>query len=146
MTMAVTDQQLAILRAMLSGNAAEHKRLLGELDRNDRVGYSALVTAAFIEAVDRRFGKDSTPAEAIEYVADVRSRLDDAADAVDPRVGERLILKVVTGASTDDIDPKASSTAKLFLLTALVADQNLDSVGLDEFMASARKLADHLLG
>jgi hypothetical protein len=147
MTMVVSDQQVATLRAQLAGNAAEHVRLLRQLDgQDDGLGYSALVNAAFFEAVDHRFGRDSTPADVIGYVADVRSRFDEAAEAVDPQAGERLIRKVLVGGSTDDIDGRTSSRVKLFLLAALMADQGLDDAGLDEFMASARKLADHLLG
>jgi hypothetical protein len=146
MIMTVTDQQVATLRAMLSGNRSEHRRLVTQLDRQgDGVGYSALVTAAFIKAVSHRFGKESTSADVIAFVADARSRFDEIAEAVNPQAGERLIRKVVAGGSTDDIDPRTSSTVKLLLLAALVADEEFDSEALDEFVADARKFADYLL-
>jgi hypothetical protein len=54
--MAVTDHQVATLRAQLAGNLDEHKRLRRQLDRAaDGRAYSALVTSAFYEAVKRRF-------------------------------------------------------------------------------------------
>lgn len=144
--MSVTDQQVATLRAMLSGNRAEHKRLVAQLDqRGDGLGYSGLVTAAFIKAVDHRFGKASTQTDVIEFVSEARSRSDEIAEAVDPRVGERLILKVVSDASTDDIDARTSAATKLLLLAALIADEELDGAGLDKFMADARQLADYLI-
>jgi hypothetical protein len=146
-TVAVTDQQVATLRAYLSGDATEHKRLLQQFDRDvDSAGYSALVTAAFFAAVDRRFGKDAARADVIEYVADVRSRLDEVADAVDPRAAERLIWEVLGEGSTGDLRGKSSARAKLFLTAALVADANFGSSELDEFVAKVRKYADHLLG
>jgi hypothetical protein len=145
--MSVTDQQVATLRAMLSGNRAEHKRLVAQLDRqSDGLGYSGLVTAAFIKAVDRRFGKASTRTDVIEFVAEARSRSDEIAETVDPRVGERLIRKVVSDESTDDIDARTSATAKLLLLAALIADEELDGAELDKFIADARQLADYLIG
>jgi len=144
--MAVTDEQVAALRAQLAGNAAEHKRLFAELDRQgDALGYSALVNAAFFEAVDRRFGKQNTRADVIEFVADVRSRFDEVADEVDPRAAERVIFKVLGTGSTDDIDAQTSLTAKLYLLAAIIADEHLDDTGLDDFMVEVRKSANYLL-
>ena len=144
--MEITARPVAALRAQLSGNRLEHQRLLGEFNgRDDRVAYSALVHAAFLEAVDRRFTKQSKASDVIEYVADVRSRMDAVANAVDPRVGEQLILEVLGRGTTDGIDSRTSSTAMLFLLTALVADEGLDSAALDQFIAKARKTADYLL-
>ncbi len=144
--MAVTDEQVAALRALLTGNVTENRSLLARFDRDsDGAGYSALVNAAFFEAADRRFGKGSTPTDVIEYVADVRSRSSDIAEKMDPNTGERLIRKVLAGESTDDIDSRASATAKLFLLAALMADENFGSAELDQFLARVRKMADYLL-
>lgn len=146
MTMAVNDEQVAALRALLTGNVAENRRLLGRFDRDtEGPGYSALVNAAFFEAVDRRFGKASAPTDVIEYVADVRSRSNDIAEKLDPNTGERLIRKVLVGEPTDDIDARTSATAKLFLLAALVADENFGGAELDQFLARARKMASYLL-
>jgi hypothetical protein len=146
MTVIITDTPVAALRAQLSGNVAEHKRLLGLFSgRDDRVAYSALVHAAFLEAVSRRFGQDVARAEVVAYVADVRSRFEEAAAAVDPRVGEHVILESLGGTSQEDTDTKASSTAMLFLLTALVADEGLTATALDQVIAQAKKTAEYLL-
>lgn len=144
--MAVSDLQVATLRAQLAGQTAEHMSLLAQLDKiDDGAGYSALVTAAFFEAVDRRFKGRSSKADVIEYVADVRSRFDEIAKMVDPNVAERLINKVLYGESTDDVDPQASARARLYLLAALTADAELSDVELDKFLEKARKMADYLL-
>jgi hypothetical protein len=46
--MAVTDEQVAALRALLTGDAAENRRLVAEFRRDGSgAGYSALVNAAF---------------------------------------------------------------------------------------------------
>jgi hypothetical protein len=146
MTVEITAQPIAALRAQLSGHVAEHKRLIKEFsDRDDRVAYSALVHAAFMEAVSRRFTRQSTASDVVEYVADVRSRADEIANAVDPRVGERLILEVLGKGTTYDIDTRTSSTAMLFILTALVADEEHNNATLEQFIAKAKKTADYLL-
>jgi hypothetical protein len=113
--------------------------------RDDKVAYSALVHAAFLEAVGHRFAKNSQTSEVIEYVADVRSRIDEIATAVDPRAGEQLILEALDRGTADDIDSKTSARARMFLLTALIADERLDSAALDQFIAKVRKTADYLL-
>lgn len=144
--MTVNDLQVATLRAQLAGQTAEHMALLDQLDKvNDGAGYSALVTAAFFEAVDRRFKNRNSNADVIEYVADVRSRFDEIAGRVDPNIAERLINKVIHGKSTDDVDPRASARARLYLLAALIADAELSGAELDKFLDKARKMADYLL-
>lgn len=143
MTMAVTEQQIATLRAQLAGDFAEHKRLLGLLDSAGLRGYVTLVAAGFFEAVDRRFGKATTPAEVIHFVGDIRSRFDGADDEIDPRAAEQLILKVLGQGSVENIDGPTIRRIQRLLLPLLVADEQLDDAGLDEFLASARKLADH---
>lgn len=145
--MTVSDSQVATLRAFLEGDKPRYNELLVQLDRPaDSLGYSALVTAAFFEAVDRRFTKQTTRSDIVEYVAEVRSRSDAVADAVDPRVAERLIQEVLGEGSTHDIDGRTSSATKMFLLAALMADAGLGSSELDQFMAKVTKMAEHLAG
>jgi hypothetical protein len=146
MTVEVSAQSIAALRAQLSGNSSEHQRLVREFGgRDDKVAYSALVNAAFLEAVNRRFSRKSQTSDVIDYVADVRSRIDEAADAVDPRVGEQIIFEVLGRGTADGIDSRTSATARMFLLTALIADERLDVTALNQFVAKATKTADYLL-
>lgn len=145
--MPVTDKQVATLRAQLAGHTAEHKNLLNQLDwKTDGPGYTALLDAAFFEAVDRRFNAKTTDEEIIAYVANVRSRTDDTAEAVNPEYAERLIAKVLgRGGSIDDLEDRTGTRTKLFLLVTLVIDSESDDAGLDEFLGAARKIADRWL-
>jgi hypothetical protein len=144
--MPVTDQQAATLHAQLAGDLTEYERLLAGLDNKaDALGYSALLTAAFRNAVDRRFTRDSTLDEVTDFVAGVRARSERLRDALDPRVAERVIVTTVGGNHVRDLAPAESNKMKMVLLTALVADMHLDHAGLDEFMAKARTFADELL-
>jgi hypothetical protein len=146
MIMPVTDLEVATLRAQLAGRMDERKRLFQQLDwASEGLAYVRLVDAGFFEAVDRRFGKRVTVNDVIAYVADVRSRFDAAAEAVDPRAGEQLILEMLGHGSTDDLDDKVAFRTKSFLLTAMIADEHLDDGALDEFMTQVRKIADRLL-
>src|ERR1039457_276768 len=147
MRMAVTEEQMATLRAQLEGDLEEHRRLLAQLDRAAAgTGYSALLSAAFCVAVERRFAKGTPAADVIEFVGDVRSRFDELANKIDPRTAERLILAVYTDEHVpDELDLETRFRTQLLLLGALIADENLDDAGLDEFLAHARKLADQWL-
>ena len=143
--MAVTDEQVATLRAQLEGNLEEHKRLLAQLDpATARTGYAALIAAAFSLATDRRFAADSDRAQVIEYVASVRSTTESMAE-IDPRVAERLLLAVYTDEPINDIDVRVRYETQILLLAALVADAQLDKTDFDTFLAQARSLADKWL-
>lgn len=144
--MPVTDRQVATLRAQLAGHTSEHKRLLDQLDwKSDGPGYTALLDAAFFEAADRRFNSQTTDEEIIAYVANVRSRTDETAEAVDPGYAEQLIAKVLGRGSIDELEDKTATRTKHVLLAALTIDREYDDTGLDEFLAAARKIADRWL-
>jgi hypothetical protein len=144
--MPVTDDQVAALRALLVDDMDSHRQLFGQLDRAEaRKGYPALVTAAFGEAVERRFGQHYQPADIVSFVADVRARSDRLARELDPDVAERVINAVLGHGTSRDLDKVAVTRAKLVLLGGLVADARLDDEGLDELLAAARKLADQLM-
>jgi|EndMetStandDraft_8_1072994.scaffolds.fasta_scaffold158341_2 hypothetical protein len=144
--MPVTDEQVATLRAHLAGDAEEYQRLWKRLDRDAaKVGYMALLAAAFFEAVDRRFAKDGTVADVIEFVAGVRARLGDNADEIDPDVAERLIRDALGDGTTEGLDEETIVATKVMLLTALISDMQLDGLKLNEFMATSRELGDRLM-
>ena len=144
--MPVTDDQVAALRALLVDDLDSHRQLFGQLDRAEaRKGYPALVTAAFGEAVERRFGQHYQPSDIVTFVADVRARTDRLAREIDPDVAERVINAALGHGTIRDLDKDAVTRAKLVLLAGLVADAQLDDAGLDEFLAASRKLADQLM-
>jgi predicted nucleic acid-binding protein len=145
--MPVTDDQVATLRALLGDDMDRYRQLFSGLDRAEaKKGYSALVTAGFVEAVERRFGTSYQDADIVEFVASVRARSDQVAAELDPDVAERVIRVVLEDAPVDDLSRNAITGAQLLLLIGLIADAQLDSQGLDQFLASARKFADQLMG
>jgi hypothetical protein len=144
--MPVTDDQVAVLRALLSDDMRSYRQLFDGLDRAEaKKGYPALVTAAFGIAVERRFGTSYQPEDVVSFVADVRARSDRLASRLDPGVAERVIQAVLGHGTTRGLDKEAVTSAKLLLLGGLIADVCLDDAGLDDFLAAARKLADQLM-
>lgn len=144
--MSITDEQVATLRAHLARDVEEYQRLWERLDRDAaQTGYMALLAAAFFEAVDRRFAKDGTVADVIEFVGALRARLGADADEVDPRVAERLIRDALGDGTITDLDEDTIVATKVLLLTALISDEQFDDERMDEFMATARGLGDRLM-
>jgi len=144
--MPVTDEQVAPLRAQLARQYEEHLRLFNLLDQDSQnEGYHALVSAAFVTAVEHRFSRDVNPAEVIEFVGAVRSRTPQVAGQVDPVIAERVIRAVYNEDSLDDIDARTSFQAQLLLMVAIVGAENFDDAELDAFLAKARSLADQWL-
>jgi hypothetical protein len=142
--MAVSDDQVAAMRAILAHDFDEYDRLSEQLDRVDGWGdYPVLMQAAFFEAVDRRFGKGHTRQDVVRYVADARSRFEQAGQEIDPGAAERLMLVALgDSVSVEDIDGKALGAIEMFVLVALITDENLGVTELDEFMKEVRKSAD----
>jgi len=145
--MAVTDQQVAALRAYLKGEFERHSQLLDQLDPvADSDGWSALVAAGFFEAVDRRWGDNRDTAQIVEYIGSVRTISPELSDQIDPRVAEPLILACLGQGAVPDVDDETRHATQLLLCTALVADAKYDDEALDAFLEEARKIADHWLG
>jgi len=142
----VTDDQVVALRAFLAGDFAEHDRLTQHLDETDGWdGYPALLGAAFLEAVDRRFATGYTRADVIQLVTDARGRFDESGEVLDPTAAERLVLAVLGEGSVDDLNDKIRARTQVLLLGELITKENLEDAVLDEFMESARDLANQSL-
>jgi hypothetical protein len=146
MTKAVTDEQVATLRAQLAGNSDEYKRRWEQLDKGSaKVGYTALVAAGFFEAVDRRFAKNSVIAgrsDVVGYVGDVRARSERVANELDPHAAERLMLHALGEGSIADLDDETVAGTQMLIRAALVTDEELDDAELDAFMAEVREVAE----
>ncbi len=144
--MSVTGDQVATLRSYLSGDFGGYQERRSRIDGSaDRVGYVALVSAAFCEAVERRFAAQDPPERVIEFVADVRAQFDRDGDQIDPRAAERMIRAVYTDERIDDLDSATKGRTQVILLAALINSERLDDAGLDAFLADAAKLADQWL-
>lgn len=142
--MAVTDNQVATLHAQLRGDYAEYERLFAGLDKSDNAGYTSLIAAAFVLATERRFRPGGTRPDIILYVANVRSQSRRAAEGIDPKIGERLILAALTGESVDDIDADTAVVTELLLLVAMTAGDDFPESDIDKLLAEARATVDRV--
>jgi len=147
--MAITDDQVATLRAQLTGQNEEHVRLLNQLDTDEaQSNYVTLVTGAFFEAVDRKFivnGKVADNAEIINFIAYQREIHPDSADALDPQAAEMVILHALGKGSIESLDGETILGTQILLLAALVGEARFSDDELDAFLAKARAEADKRL-
>ena len=145
--MAVTDDEVAALRAHLSGNQALQQELYARLaSPAARSRYAVLVAAAFFEAVNRRLAKDGTAADVTSFVAGVRSRSGRLPESIDPQAAEQLIRSALAEEDFPDLDAGTKGRMFIVLLVALVSGEQFSDGGLGAFLAAARKTADGWLG
>jgi hypothetical protein len=142
--MPVTDHQVAALRAHVTGDFEEYKRLTSQFDKEtDKIGWAALIAAGFYEAVDRRFANSSD--EIVEYVGSVRARSDRAAEEIDPITAERLIRYALDGGQDPDVDGRTRALTQMVLLAVLVHDSSYDEQELERFLTEVRRFADQMI-
>ena len=77
--MAVSVEQIAALRTLLADHFDEHRKIIARIGKAGAWnGYHELITAAFSDAVHRRFSQSYSLTGVVEFVADVRTRFGDA--------------------------------------------------------------------
>ncbi|MCW2860723.1 MAG: hypothetical protein JWP48_2431 [Actinoallomurus sp.] len=143
--MVLSDEHVASLRGFLAFEPDEGVRLTGQLAQTgDLQSYGVLIYAAFVTAVRRRFSPTWTVPEVIGFVASVRARLLGDVE-IDPRAAGLLMRRALGDSVTGDLDDETKARAQVFVLAELIADEQLDASGLDQFMSQARALADRLI-
>lgn len=145
--MKITDDQIATLHAQLTGQTTEYERRLDALTTEEaQKGYTTLVTAAFFEAVDRRFTSGKSGAhesEIIDFIATKREMNAAAAELLDPSVAEQVLLSALGKGSIDrSIDADTLMGTQVLLLAALIGEADLSDTELEDFLAKARAEAD----
>jgi hypothetical protein len=148
--MAITDQQVAAMRAYLSANsevdAAEAERRFITIARAGGAdGLGELLYAAFVIAARRTFAPSWRSADLVMFVADIRSGAGEAYGLLDPTVAEKQLRAAVGGESADCPDGEATARAQLILLAALAERLRLTPGDLDRLLSDGRSLADQLM-
>lgn len=142
--MAVTDEQVALLRAYLTEDDTEYRRLSEQpstaYPQND---YGIFVASVFLEAVTRHFSKGSLIGDVIRFVAEVRAKYVEDPNQLNPLGAERLIraalgdYQAVTG-----LDDTTKAQCQVILLPALIDEE--DDAAVDALLGRARERADSL--
>lgn len=145
--MPVTDDMVATVRAYLEVDQERFQQLNAALDksREATMAYKAMIAGAFMAAVTLKFNKQSSREEIIDYVADVRSRSESMAEALDPSATERMIGSIYLDDDIDDIDARMVMAIEMYIAVAIVTDKGISGPELDDFLATARQYAEKML-
>lgn len=137
--MPASADHVAVLRAFLADDRLECTRLIERLEQSN-AGFGVLAATAFAVAVHRRFGQGSSAAEIGRFVASVRNRYGENADDIDPSAADHLIRVALGDAPAGGLDD-TEKAVQIPLLAELVSDEELDSCGLDVFLAEVCRQA-----
>lgn len=140
----VADEDIAALRALLSGDSARFREIR---DAPGRAGtkrtWVAVLLAAFTQAVYLRFGADAAREEVAAYVADVRGRSEAIARGFTAYEAEQLIMMLVSDAvEASGVSARAKGAILIAFTVAVVSDARLDDLAIEAFLAIARRKAD----
>ena len=143
--MRVTDEQMALLRAYLAGQAEQAERARVLVARSGDVeGAAALVYAAFAIMTRRKFSPTWTRAEVIRFTGQVRALLSDQPDLLDPLAAGHQLRGALGEKLTVYPGEEAKARAQVVLLDALVHDADLDDAAIIDLLSQARDLAHRL--
>jgi hypothetical protein len=142
--MAVTDTQIAALRAFLIHDADAMMHLAYQLGEGGMQDYVRLAEAALSVAALRRFAPSFTSADVVQFVASVRvARTADGDEyELDPVLAERVLRHVLGQQDQGTLELESWLRTVIALLDAF-ADAELSTLAdVDELLAEARALAD----
>ncbi|MEV0662984.1 hypothetical protein ACIBI3_25270 [Actinomadura luteofluorescens] len=132
------------LRTFIFGTEEEWEVCAGELgeDGDDPKAYSALLAFTLGTMVRRRFSPSWTWADVIKCVAELRIRLDEQADELNPRLTENLIHFLLSEDPLEnppDISERQEKIASIqqILLYLLIDEAGLDDAGVDQLIDEA---------
>jgi len=141
--MPVTDVQMELLRAHIAGQ--EDAVGLARDHMKSPEGLGALVRAAFDVAARRRFYPSWTSAQVIRFVGRVRALFAERPGLIDAPTAERELRRALGEQMPASGDIPASASAQLLMLDVLIAELNLDDLGIGGLLIHARELADQAL-
>jgi hypothetical protein len=138
---------MAVLHAQITGNDETARRAFSEklAVSGDLSGLAALVYAAFVIAARRRFAPQWSRGEVIRYVAQVRTLLSERPALLDPLTAEDELRNALGEPITATQEVGAVAAARLSLLLALVASQDLGDEAVANLLSEARNAANRML-
>ncbi|MDG4828138.1 hypothetical protein O7627_02315 [Solwaraspora sp. WMMD1047] len=139
--MTVQTAHLDLIRLMIKGDAETYRERCAALDQAGWDGFGLVVSAAFYNAVQDRFGPSSTTNDVIRFVADARQNIGHTNFDVDPVAAETLIQAARSG-NTEEMEKLPTETVietEMLLVWNLL--EGVTDDGLETFLSAAEHLA-----
>jgi uncharacterized protein with PIN domain len=142
--MRISDDVVQYVRALVREDFEAHAHYEEALERDGWDGMSQFLAAAFVLAVERRFGAGNPdPGAVIRFVADLRADLATTGTEIEPRAAEKVIRAALDGRSGFDYDQETVATVETVAIYKILSDQEPGEEALDAFLAEAADLAAH---
>lgn len=136
------DKPSKVLRALLLQDFATYRRLDAELGSASNPAFSVLLGMAFMNAVERHFGENASPADVINFVAEIRARLETASQLVSAEDAERVIRAALgEDQLLSEMDGRAIGGAQTAMLFALVQEDAPSPDAVDALLGKASEEA-----
>ncbi|MER7544082.1 hypothetical protein ABTW95_13855 [Spirillospora sp. NPDC127506] len=135
----VKEENILALRSFLLEGPEAWAPLQEEMQRDDETaaGYMSLLFGAFEVAARRRFAPTYTVGQIVRLVADLRMRLGEDADLINPLIAEDMLRRAVDApplkAGVPD-DLTATLNAEVYILLYLIGEADFDRAGLEQFI------------
>jgi hypothetical protein len=141
MTTPATASSVSALRALLTDDMDEFRTRHGQLKGDERRAFAAILTIAFNDEVNGRFGEDHEVSDVIEFVARARTKYV-GTGTVTAEDGERVI-RAARGEDdqVDAMDAYQFGAAQTAMLLALVRDRNASPEDIDALLQTAEQQA-----
>lgn len=144
--MQVTDEQMGLMQAWLTGTAELAEPLPAEITEPAvAAGLDALSFAAFVIAARREFAPTWTRGKVIRFTAEIRGALGDRRNLLDPIIAEEQLRNALGEPISDNSDPSKQAQAQLIMLSALMAKAGLGETAIAALLSQAREMADRIL-
>lgn len=145
MTM-VTDEQVAALRAAMTGDYETFGHFVGKSVDGRDPAFAVLMTQVFVIAAQGRFPASSSTAELIRFVGQLRSRDEGKHADVVASAAEQMLLCAIHGeTASQEFGEEVRGYTQFALIMELVADLRLDDGQVDELLDMARQESDQRL-
>ncbi|HEY8479514.1 MAG TPA: hypothetical protein VIL71_06755 [Spirillospora sp.] len=139
----IKEEHVEALRSFLWGGPGE-PALDDNSPTDDFIALSVLLTAVFSIAARRKFSPSYTSADITEYVADIRTVLDENDDTINPHFAEQLLhgaLEDTPFEPSGEEDELPALMTLLALLAALLEEADLDEPGKEGLIKESTRLA-----
>jgi hypothetical protein len=146
----IREENILALRSFLLEGPEAWAPLQDQIQKDDETaaGYMSLLFGAFEVAVRRRFAPTYTVGQIVRLVADLRMRLSEDADIINPIIAEDMIRRAVDArplkASVPN-DLTATLNAEIYILLYLVGEADFDRAGLEQFIDEATTYTEQWL-
>jgi hypothetical protein len=146
----IREENILALRSFLLKGPEAWMPLRGDIQKDDETaaGYMSLLFGAFEVAVRRKFAPTYTVGQIVRFVANLRIRLGEDANEVNPIIAEDMIRRAVDApplkADVPD-DLTATLNAQVCILLYLVGEADFDRAGLEQFIDEATAYTEQWL-